>query len=99
MVTGDGKGGGGEADTTQSLTHSLYSLTELMGKSNKGGRIIDKRKVTKLAFVKINSSPFKRFPKSFPTPHSMCGNFSQQNFVFKTGTASQQRESKAALKS
>ena len=78
---------------------SLYSLAEFTGKSNKGWRIIDKRKVTKLAFVKINSSPFKRFPQSFPTPHSMCGNFSQQNFVFKTGTASQQRESKAALRS
>ena len=76
-----------------------FSLAELTAEKIKVGELLIKERGRNWLFVKINSSPFKRFPKSFPTPHSMCGNFSQQNFVFKTGTVSQQRESKAALKS
>ena len=59
----------------------------LRGKVIKVGELLIKERWQNWLFVKINSSPFKRFPKSFPTPHSMCGNFSQQNFVFKTGTS------------
>ena len=80
--------------------HSALQFGRIYGKKViKVGELLIKERGQNWLFVKINSSPFKRFPKSFPTPHSMCGNFSQQNFVFKTGTASQQRESKAALKS
>ena len=89
-----------EGSQTQSR-RSYHSTVwqNLRGKVIKVGELLIKERWQNWLFVKINSSPFKRFPKSFPTPHSMCGNFSQQNFVFKTGTASQQRESKAALKS